>query len=284
MLIAQVTDTHIKANGRLAYDRVDTADKLARCIAHLNRLPQRPDVTLLTGDLVDAGRPGEYAVLRRLIAPLAMPVYVIPGNHDARGAFREAFTDHAYLPSGGEFLHYVIEQHPLRLIGLDSTVPGKAHGELCAERLAWLDARLAEAPRRPTLVFTHHPPFLTGLHNMDLQNCRNGDALGAVIERHPQVVRLLRLHPRASDLPPAPLAAGHGPDHAPDLHRRLRRPPPLLRSLRQADRLRFRPSRNQLAPPTGRQRRRPSSTTASIRPALWMGSRQIDAFAKLLGV
>ena len=194
MLIAQVTDTHIKANGRLAYDRVDTADKLARCIAHLNRLPQRPDVTLLTGDLVDAGRPGEYAVLRRLIAPLAMPVYVIPGNHDARGAFREAFTDHAYLPSGGEFLHYVIEQHPLRLIGLDSTVPGKAHGELCAERLAWLDARLAEAPRRPTLVFMHHPPFLTGLHNMDLQNCRNGDALGGIIERHPQVVRLLCGH------------------------------------------------------------------------------------------
>ena len=51
MLIAQVTDTHIKANGRLAYDRVDTADRLARCVAHLNRLPQRPDIRSSDGKI-----------------------------------------------------------------------------------------------------------------------------------------------------------------------------------------------------------------------------------------
>ena len=194
MLIAQVTDTHVKADGRLAYERVDSAEKLTRCVEHLNRLSSPPDIVLMTGDLVDMGRPEEYAVLRRLIAPLPMPVYVIPGNHDERRAFREAFADHRYLPEDGEFLHYVLEDYPLRLIGLDTTVPGAPGGDMCPRRLAWLDDRLREDQERPTVIFMHHPPFLTGLRNMDMQNCGNGDALGALVERHPQVMRILCGH------------------------------------------------------------------------------------------
>lgn len=194
MLIAQVTDTHIKADGRLAYGRVDSAEKLARCVEHLNHLPDRPDIVLMTGDLVDMGRPEEYAVFRRLIAPFEMPVYVIPGNHDDRDAMRQAFTDHEYLPAQGAYLHYVIEPYPIRLIGLDTTIPGQAGGEMCRERLAWLEARLREEPDRPTVIFMHHPPFLTGLKNMDVQNCQGGAVLGALIERHPQVIRVLCGH------------------------------------------------------------------------------------------
>lgn len=194
MLIAQVTDTHIKANGRLAYGKVDSAEKLARCVEHLNGLLTPPDIVVMTGDLVDSGRPEEYAVLCRLIEPFEMPVYVIPGNHDERRAFKEAFADHDYLPSDGGFLHYVIEDYPLRLIGLDTTIPGEEGGEMCVERLAWLDARLQQEPERPTVILMHHPPFLTGIKNMDVNNCKGGDALGAMIQRHPQVIRLLCGH------------------------------------------------------------------------------------------
>ncbi len=194
MLIAQVTDTHIKANGRLAYGRVDSAEKLARCVEHINRLASRPDIVLMTGDLVDSGRPEEYAVLNRLIEPLEMPVYVIPGNHDERRAFKEAFADHSYLPSSGDFLHYVIEDYPLRLVGLDTTIPGEEGGMMCTERLNWLDARLSEDRERPTVIFMHHPPFLTGLRNMDVNNCKGGEALGELIQRHSQVIRILCGH------------------------------------------------------------------------------------------
>jgi 3',5'-cyclic AMP phosphodiesterase CpdA len=194
MLIAQITDTHIKANGRLAYGRVDTAEMLARCVEHLNGLSSGPDVALVTGDLVDKGRPEEYAVLRDLLAPLDMPLYVIPGNHDERRAFRDAFADHSYLPSDGRFVHYVIDEYPVRLIGLDTTIPGAEGGVMCAERLAWLDARLAEEPARPTVIFMHHPPFITGIRNMDVNNCKGGAELGALVERHPQVIRLLCGH------------------------------------------------------------------------------------------
>src|SRR5438874_2027771 len=98
MLIAQITDTHIKPEGVLAYERVDTAGFLARAVDHILHLDPRPDVVLATGDLVDGGTAEEYQRLRRLLAPLPMPVYVIPGNHDDREVMRRECTDPTCMP------------------------------------------------------------------------------------------------------------------------------------------------------------------------------------------
>lgn len=193
MLIAQISDTHIRSDGRLAYRKVDTAAYLVRCVDRLRAMAPRPDVVLATGDLVDAGRPDEYARLRALLAPLPMPVFVIPGNHDDREAMRRAFADHSYLPRTG-FLQYVIEGYPLRLVALDTLVPGENGGLLCEERLAWIAARLEEAPDQPTVIFMHHPPFLTGITQMDRQGLANPAALGMLIRQHPQVEAVLCGH------------------------------------------------------------------------------------------
>lgn len=216
MIFAQITDTHVRAGGKLVLGAVDTADRLRRCVDHLMRLDPPPEAVIVTGDLVERGEPEEYRTLRDILAPLGgRPIYVIPGNHDERRAFRAAFADLNYLPAEGEFLHYVVETHPLRLIGLDTTVPGKPWGEMCNARLDWLDRHLAEAPDRPTLIFMHHPPFLTGIPGMDWQNCRNGDALGALIARHRQVVRVLCGHVhRAITVPWHGLTATIGPSTA----------------------------------------------------------------------
>jgi len=90
MMIAQITDMHIKPQGVLAYGRLDTAPYLRRAVAHLLALKPRPDVVLATGDLVDGGLPEEYRRLHDLLAPLSMPVYLIPGNHDNRDALAAA--------------------------------------------------------------------------------------------------------------------------------------------------------------------------------------------------
>lgn len=193
-LVAQLSDLHIKAAGRLSYRVVDTAGMLRDCVAHLLALPQRPDVVVFTGDLTDFGRPEEYAVLRELIAPLAMPVYLVPGNHDEREALCAAFPEHGYLRQMPGFVQYAIDEHPLRIVALDTLVPGEGRGELCDARLAWLDARLAEAPGRPTLVLMHHPPFTTHIGHMDEQGLTGADALAAVVRRHPQVERVLCGH------------------------------------------------------------------------------------------
>jgi 3',5'-cyclic AMP phosphodiesterase CpdA len=189
VLIAQITDTHIKGEGVLAYGRVDTAGFLARAVDHILHLETRPDAVLATGDLVDAGTPPEYARLRHLLAPLPMPVYLIPGNHDDREGLRAAFSDRPWMPRAG-FIQYVIDEGPLRLIAVDTLLPGEPGGRVDRERLAWLDARLAEAPSKPTLIFMHHPPFRTAIDFMDEIGLDGADAMADVVRRHPQVERV----------------------------------------------------------------------------------------------
>ena len=193
MLIAQITDTHIRPKGVLAMGRVDTAGYLARAVAHIVALRPAPDVVLVTGDLVDAGMAEEYAHLKEILAPLATPVYVIPGNHDLREPLRAVFADHRYLPSG-DFLHYVVDDRPVRLIALDTLAPGKPHGELCERRLDWLAARLDESDR-PTILFMHHPPFACGLREFDEARLNVGaERLAAIVQCHPNVERILCGH------------------------------------------------------------------------------------------
>jgi len=113
MLVAQITDMHILAAGRLfhsprraipesdpCWSHIDTA-RIWRAVAELNALKPLPDVTVVTGDLTDHGSADEYANLRELLAPLRMPYFLIPGNHDDRDVLREAFSDHGYFPRGG---------------------------------------------------------------------------------------------------------------------------------------------------------------------------------------
>ena len=191
MRIAQLTDLHISDLGSVNETVLRTSHHLARAVAHLCGPALRPDCVLLTGDLVEHGRADEYARLRELLAPLPMPVFVVPGNHDDRAVLTAAFADHTYLPRDGGFVQYAIDHlGPVRLIGLDTLVPGRPSGALCAERLAWLDARLREQPTRPTLLFMHHPPFRTGLAAMDEMGLAGADDLAALLARHPQVERI----------------------------------------------------------------------------------------------
>jgi len=194
MLIAQISDTHIGRPGDEVMGGVDTAGNLAKVVAHIADFRPLPDIVLVTGDLVNRGDDEEYTVLRQLLAPLTMPCFVIPGNHDDRDGMRRNFADHAYLPSRGVYLHYVIDDYPLRLVGLDTVIPGEPGGEMCEARLRWLDDILSRAPDRPTLVFMHHPPFTIGIDIMDDMRCSGGDAMGRIIERHSQVERILCGH------------------------------------------------------------------------------------------
>lgn len=193
MLIAQISDMHIKKPGELLYGRIDTQGYLERAVAHVNTLDPSPDIALVTGDLVDSGKPEEYANLKRMLSALRMPYYLIPGNHDARDPLRDGFPEHAYLPRTG-FLQYVVEDLPLRLIALDTLVPGKGFGALCQERLDWLEARLKESDRH-TLLYMHHPPFDCGIEPVDAARLNEGEErLAEIVRAHGNVERVLCGH------------------------------------------------------------------------------------------
>jgi 3',5'-cyclic-AMP phosphodiesterase len=185
LLIAQISDLHIKRPGVLAYGQIDTASALTRCVATLNAFRPRPELVVISGDLADTPVAEEYEHLNRLLAPLEIGFAAVPGNHDSRELMRAALPKGGYAQSTGALnsLHPV---GPLDLVLLDSSVPGKPHGELEAPTLAWLDATLALSSTRPALIFLHHPPFVTGIHHMDVQNLRNAGALANVLRRHPR--------------------------------------------------------------------------------------------------
>jgi 3',5'-cyclic AMP phosphodiesterase CpdA len=189
-LIAQITDMHIRPSGKKAYGVVDTEAMLRAAVRTIAAQPRQPDMVIATGDLTDCGLPEEYELLRDCLRPLGMPVYLIPGNHDRRETMRQAFGGDGYLPSSGEHLHYTIEDHAVRVIALDTVVPGKGHGEMDAARLAWLKARLDEQPDRPTAIFMHHPPFPTGLGHMDSINCRNAPAMADLLRQRQNIERV----------------------------------------------------------------------------------------------
>lgn len=194
MILAQVSDLHITRPGERLSGFVDTAAYLGKAVAQLGRLKPRPDALLITGDLVEGGRTEEYAHLRQLLAPLAMPIYVIPGNHDDRDRLRVAFADHAYLPREG-FLHYVIDHLPVTLIALDTVIPKKPGGMLDEARLLWLAARLHETEGKPVMLMMHHPPFATGIGFMDRMGFKEGLAdFTRLISRYTNIERILCGH------------------------------------------------------------------------------------------
>ncbi len=194
MILGQITDLHIKAGGKKSYRFVDTAESMRRCVEHIGMLKLQPDAIVVTGDLVDFGKAEEYDFLKTLLAPLKMPLYLIPGNHDERATMRAAFPDHSYLQTGTERIEYVIDAHPLRIVALDTVIPKESGGELAPQSIAWLDKVLSEAPAKPTVIVMHHPPFKTRISPMDDVSVADAAPLAAVVARHPQVERILCGH------------------------------------------------------------------------------------------
>lgn len=187
MLVAQLTDTHIRRPGSLAYNVVDTAVFLEAAIDHILALDPRPDAVIVTGDLTDFDEAEEYARFCAITARLPMPLWPVPGNHDSSAGLAAAFPDIA-ARCAGDRVNYVAEAGPLRLVMLDSSVAGRPHGALGSDGLAFLDHALAAAPDRPALICAHHPPFLTGIRHMDVQNLADAADLEEVLRRHPQAL------------------------------------------------------------------------------------------------
>lgn len=193
MLIAHLSDPHLCPPGQLYQTVLDTTQRFAAALAQAASFS--PDLLILSGDLAEYGDPESYALARDLLATLRCPVLAIPGNHDDREAFRAGLAGLRNLipltPSGA--LHTIAEG-PVRVIGLDVTVPGDHHGLVTPAHADWLDRTLTSAPETPTLIVTHQPPFASGMAFVDAYRCFGEDLLAEVITGHPQVIRLLAGH------------------------------------------------------------------------------------------
>jgi 3',5'-cyclic-AMP phosphodiesterase len=180
-VIIQISDVHVVGEG-LLYDRVDTTENLAWILTAIESTGA-PDLLLFTGDLADKAEPAAYRRLRDTVEPFAtrmgIPVLYQPGNHDARSPFREHLLG---WEATDEPIDQVVWSDGLRVIALDSTVPGAPHGELADTQLAWLEAELATAAPLGTILALHHPPIVGPSQLLNTIILRDPERLGKVVE------------------------------------------------------------------------------------------------------
>ena len=179
--VIQITDTHLSAiNGSRIWG-VDTDKSLTAVLEHLKHRHLPADFVLATGDLVqDEGREA-YERLRNYLAPLAIPVYCLPGNHDIPDILDQVFHD-------GQVLHLrQVVRGAWQFVLLDSTVRGSTRGHLDDEELSFLEDALASHPDHHTMVCLHHQPLPVGSRWLDTMAVDNGAELFAIMNRHPQI-------------------------------------------------------------------------------------------------
>jgi 3',5'-cyclic AMP phosphodiesterase CpdA len=187
MFVVQLSDLHIRAGKALAFNVADSATALEQAVDHLERLKQRPDCIVISGDLAEQGDPDAYAIVALALARLSAPVLVLPGNHDNRDSLLAALG--AYCPADpslAPYLCYTREEGPLRLVVVDGIRPGSHAGHLDEPVAYWLEKKLAVRRDAPTLLFTHHPPFLSALGVMD-EPYENAKVFARILRDNPQV-------------------------------------------------------------------------------------------------
>jgi Icc protein len=188
-VLVQLSDPHIGAT----WTSADPVTRLRAAVESIRPRLGLPDAVVVSGDLAEHGAAEEYALVRAELASLRGTVGVIPGNHDDRSALRRAFD----LPGkDADPIRYCIDVGPVRLVMLDSTIPGEDGGELGPEQLRWLETTLADGPERAALLVMHHPPLLTGMTPWDSIGLAESSRrkLASIATRNPQVLAILAGH------------------------------------------------------------------------------------------
>ncbi|CAN5158866.1 3',5'-cyclic adenosine monophosphate phosphodiesterase CpdA [soil metagenome] len=180
--IAHISDTHFLAGGARLYGLVDTDHTLELALAKLENSGIDFDALVFTGDIADLGESDAYVRVRSLVEPAARrmgaEIVWVMGNHDHRARMRTNLLDE---PASDTPVDRVFDLNGLRLIALDTSVPGYHHGELHRQQLEWLAAELATPAPAGTILALHHPPIPTTLPLMPILELQRQDLLADVV-------------------------------------------------------------------------------------------------------
>ncbi len=164
-VIAHMSDTHLLAGGALLHGAATTEANLRAALGQLEGSGQPVEAFVFTGDLADLGEPDAYERLLGIVEPVARRMGAalvwVMGNHDEREPYARILhgTSGHSGPGPDAPQDRIFESAGLRIISIDTSVPGYHHGELTDDQLEWLAAVLAEPAPHGTLLAMHHPPI-----------------------------------------------------------------------------------------------------------------------------
>ncbi len=189
MRILQISDFHLRGDGALSFQVVDTAAYLEKTVKHLKHVfslkNQAPDMIVVTGDLADSGDEHAYHMVYEALKDFGVPVYAVPGNHDRRDRIKSILKGWTLdNPETAPYLCYAVEKEGTRLLFLDTMEPGSHSGHMREAETVWLNKELQSHPQVPTLIFMHHPPFTTGMGAMD-EPFENREVLRGILQKAP---------------------------------------------------------------------------------------------------
>lgn len=195
--IVQLSDLHLTTDPAELVMGTRTRDPVGRVLQRVRRDYADAAAFVLTGDLAHDEQAPTYRLLRDMLGDLVPRCLLLPGNHDLRGALREAFSDRI----GGEAAEPIGFSHAVghwRLLGLDSHIPGQDSGRLWPQQLEWLAGELAAHRDEPTLVFVHHPPLSIGTPWLDEIRLFDAQPLVELLAESPAVAALCTGHVHAA--------------------------------------------------------------------------------------
>ena len=193
MLIAQISDMHVVETGKLCNGLIPSNDMLIEAIERINFHSPTIDLIIASGDLTNNGTIEEYIALSKILDSANSPVLLIPGNHDNRENLRKVFSYHNYIPNHGN-ISYLIENYPIKFIGIDTSIQGMPGGEVSNEQIKWLDKTLKKLVNFPVIIFMHHPPFKTGIWWMDAIGLKGVKKFENVISKYSNIKAVLAGH------------------------------------------------------------------------------------------
>lgn len=184
--IVHLSDPHLLAANAPLGGRYDTEGNLRRTLERVEQMAIdgsfTPDALVFTGDLADLGEPAAYVRIRELVEPVAArlgaPVVWVAGNHDERPELRR---DLLGLSPDQTPVTGVWDLGGLRLVALDSSVPGWHHGEIDAAQREWLREVLSAPAPLGTILALHHPPLPSHVPMFDILELRDQASLAQVI-------------------------------------------------------------------------------------------------------
>ncbi|NYE36968.1 3',5'-cyclic AMP phosphodiesterase CpdA [Nocardioides cavernae] len=180
--VAHLSDPHLLGDDTLHFGAVDNVANLRAALDRLAAVRPAPQALVFTGDIADRADPEAYALVRSIVEPFAAGMGAVVvwtmGNHDERAPFARGLFD----SDDAGFQDRVHDVDGLRIVALDTSVPGHHHGELEPAQLAWLADVLATPAEHGTLLAMHHPPLpLPMLRAAELIELHDQQALADVI-------------------------------------------------------------------------------------------------------